>query len=234
MTYVMRLTIRLCLVVACAAHVVQANDKRKLIPDDLFRIEVLDDVRISSDGQTSAFVVQRPNTTVTSFGRPLLWGSDHADVWVASMEESKGRNITNGAKDGSGFWRPTWSPDGQALAMLSTRGGNIRLWVWQRSDGSLRPVSESGVTASLNSFLWVSNHELLFWTLPPEEQEITFSVDRKPGNRFARVVKDMAGRNACGERARKWNEGLLSRSIPFVVAVGRSRYGGDATDRKPF
>ncbi|VEP13034.1 hypothetical protein H1P_180016 [Hyella patelloides LEGE 07179] len=38
-------------------------------------------------------------------------------------------NLTNGRKKDFRYWYSAWSPDGKRLAMLSTKRGNVTLWV---------------------------------------------------------------------------------------------------------
>jgi acetyl esterase/lipase len=52
--------------------------------------------------------------------------------------------MTRGARDGRGYWCPTWSPDGQHLAMVSTQGDTVQIYVWDRVANILRRMSERG------------------------------------------------------------------------------------------
>ena len=54
------------------------------------------------------------------------------DVWVKQLDAGPLARLTY---EGTGNSRPAWSPDGQFLTFLSTRGGNIDLWT-KRADGS--------------------------------------------------------------------------------------------------
>ena len=105
--------------------------QRPMTPDDVLRLEELGDVAFSPDGAWLAYVVKRAKT-VTYHKWDFLWGNDRADIWLVPPSGGTPKNLTNGASDGSGFWLPVWSPQGNWLAMLSTRGGNVRLWVWDR------------------------------------------------------------------------------------------------------
>jgi dipeptidyl aminopeptidase/acylaminoacyl peptidase len=160
-------------------------EKRVMTPDDLFRLEAIREVVVAQDGSSVAYVIQRPMATVPTFGRMYLYGNDRADVWVVGKGATEPRNITNGRVDASSFWDPVWSPDGQWLAMLSTRGGNIRLWVWNKSSGRLDLVSERAVnlwpftvpSPDPDSFLWISSHKILFWVAPEGEKAQRLVLD---------------------------------------------------------
>ena len=115
---------------------------RKLRVEDLFSLEQIGGYYFggpfdfSSDGKTLAYVVQRAKKTATTHRQVFLTDNDRADVWVIDLPSGEPENITNGVADGAGFWQPSWSPDGRRLAMVSTRGGNVTLWVWEKETGN--------------------------------------------------------------------------------------------------
>lgn len=147
------------------------SEKRPMTPSDLFQLSALsglDQMAVSPDGEFVAYVLQRPMATGTKFGRPWLWGEDRADIWLASLKSGESANITNGATDDTGFWQPTWSPDGQWLSMFSTRGGGVRLWVWSKSTGRLEMLSPGGVDPGSpvsSNAIWISDDEMVFCDL---------------------------------------------------------------------
>ena len=154
--------------------------RKAMVPDDLFRLQTIGTVAISSAGDAAAYVVQRPSSTSPSFGRLYLWGNDRADVWVASTaDDASPRNVTNGETDGSGFWAPQWSPDGRWLAMLSTRGGNVRLWVWSKDSGTIHLLSDGGVDPRPDTFSWISGSRIVFWTLPGNHKVPSMAIDHE-------------------------------------------------------
>ena len=60
-----------------------------------------------------------------------ITGSEGAAVWVKRLPAGSVTRLTlSGASD-----RPTWSPDGRAVAYLATRGGKRTAWM-RRADGS--------------------------------------------------------------------------------------------------
>jgi len=168
------------LVLICAtAH---ADRQRPFTPDDLFKLDRLGDVVFAPDGQTFAFVRRRPSQFARLYGLPSLVGSDRADIWLASVTGGAPTNLTNGESDGSGYWMPTWSPDGARLAMLSTKGGdNVRLWVLEKATGRLTKLSERGI-APWSSPMWLDSQRLVAVTLPDGEQSLDMRVDRQAAN----------------------------------------------------
>ena len=118
--------------------------------DYLFRIEQIGryfggPFSIAPDGKMLAYVVQRAQETATLHKQEYLWGNDRADVWLVDLPAGEPRNLTSGLVDGAGYWAPTWSPDGERLAMVSTRGGSVTLWVWEKATDELRQITQGGV-----------------------------------------------------------------------------------------
>src|SRR5688572_24810531 len=142
-------TSRLAAVLTCCClgfYLCQAQQARGLRVADMFKLENFeyDSFRISPDGVAVAFGLTRPLDTARSLpaNLPLAIraleidnGHSRADIWLQEAPGRPPRNITNGLSDGSGWWEPSWSPDGQRLAMLSSRGGEVAIWIWTRSTG---------------------------------------------------------------------------------------------------
>ena len=88
----------------------RAATRRAPTPEDLYRLRVPTDPRLSPDGAFVAFTVQ----TVA----PTYDGYRHA-IWIAPTDGSHGaRQLTLGAKHDT---HPRFSPDGETLAFLSDR-----------------------------------------------------------------------------------------------------------------
>ncbi len=124
---------------------------------------------ISPDGSTIAYVVKRPRETGLVQKQDFLQANDRADIWLAPNDGStKPKNLTQGSTDGSGYWAPLWSPDSKHMALLSTKGGNVRLWVWDRAANRMTQLTERGVNPPGNSnpAFWLSNSSLLCAVLP--------------------------------------------------------------------
>ncbi len=171
------------LMLAAAALAVSALPaiaaERPLTPDDVLRLEDLGQVALSPDGEWIAYTVKRAKTV--SFHKwDYLNGDDRADVWLVPSAGGTPRRVTDGVTDGAGFWMPTWSPDGSRIAMLSSRGDNVYLWVWDRATGALRKLTERAVdTIGLGDRgpAWVSSRELFCPVLPEGERPLMMAVE---------------------------------------------------------
>lgn len=157
-----------------------AGQGRPLTPDDLFKLTELGNAAISPDGKWVAYVIKRPKITAATYQQPFLGGNDNADLWLVPASGGEPANVTNGASDGAGFWNPVWSPDSERVALLSTRGGNVRVWVFERASGQLKLVSDRGVDQ--RNPVWVSNNVLAFAVLPEGEKTQSMTVERQMGD----------------------------------------------------
>jgi dipeptidyl aminopeptidase/acylaminoacyl peptidase len=148
---------------------------RSVTLDDLFNLRQLarfygGGVAFSPKGARVAFAVQRPYSTKKLY-TDGLFGVDRSDIYVASISGGRPVRITDGASDGASYWAPSWSPDGGRLAMLSTKGGNVNLWIWKSQSGSLHQATDRAVDLSLTGaedrpYCWISPTRVLLTVLP--------------------------------------------------------------------
>lgn len=155
---------------------------RPLTPDDLFKLEEVGQAALSPDGQWLAYVIKRPKATAQVHTRPFLEGNDRGDVWLVSTSGGRPLNITNGLADGSGWWSPVWSPDSQRLAVLSTRGGNVRLWLWEKATSRLKQLTERGVDilpGQRAPFAWLNDRQLFCPVLSEGQKPNLMTVEMR-------------------------------------------------------
>jgi dipeptidyl aminopeptidase/acylaminoacyl peptidase len=148
-------------------------NQRPLTAADLSRFEQIGDHNIpfsfSADGKYLAFVVVRAEAAAAQMGQHSVFDEDRSDIWLAPVSGGRPRNITNGARDGTGYFMPVWSPDGSRLAMISTKGGGFRLWVWDKASEQTRVLTEENINywfSDERSIVWVSNEQLVCAVLP--------------------------------------------------------------------
>ena len=147
-------------------------EQRLLTPRDLSALETLSDAALSPDGHRLAYVHMRPRRTATFHKYDFLSGGDRGDVWMVEVADGGPVNLTHGADDGSGHWGPAWSPDGNRLGLLSTRGENVHAWVYDIGAATLNRLCARAVDlhSHASPLLWVSDDEVLLATLPEGER----------------------------------------------------------------
>ncbi|HYO91917.1 MAG TPA: hypothetical protein VEQ40_09780, partial [Pyrinomonadaceae bacterium] len=160
----------------------QEKPPRPLTPGDLFKLEELGQVALSPDGQWLAYVIKRQKARAKIHSRPFLEGNDRGDVWLVSASGGRPQNLTNGLTDDSGWWSPVWSPASQRIALLSTRGGNVRLWLWEKATDQLKQLTERGVDilpVQQAPIAWLNDRQLVCAVLPEGQKPNPMTVEMR-------------------------------------------------------
>ena len=163
-----QISVLMLLVASCVAHSsAQSSSLRPYTPDDMLRLEEFGETAFSSDGQSLAYVVKRAKVHGAVDGLRNLNNNEHADVWVVSINGGTPINVSNGLADGSGYWAPRWSPNGEQLSMMGTRNGKIQLYLWTKKTNQLKALTNRNVCPiSLENFdepyLWISDDKIVF------------------------------------------------------------------------
>ncbi len=158
---------------------------RPLRIDDMFEMESLGQYyggpwAFAPDGKALAFERVRAKKTLANHKWEYLWGNAGGDIWLQRAPGEKPVNLTNGVTDGSGWFSPQWSPDGKRLAMLSTRGGNVFLWVNDLDGKPPRKLTDRAVDISQvreRPYLWIDSARILCPVLPEGEQPMSMRVE---------------------------------------------------------
>ena len=88
-----------------------ATTKRAITPEDLFKLRIVSDPRLSPDETTVAYVVTRLDKDADTY---------KAAIWLVPVVGGEPRQLTSGAFRDT---NPRWSPDGKRLAFVSNREG---------------------------------------------------------------------------------------------------------------
>lgn len=129
-------------------------------------------ISLSPDGEWVAYALADPRRKESSGDlkyrfytrtgvRPDVIG---CDVWLTNVKTGRATNLTEGKGTS---WGPVWSPDSQRLAFYSDRSGAQHVWVWEKSTGQLREISNGIVRAFFN-------HEVVRWT--PDSKRVLVKV----------------------------------------------------------
>jgi len=142
---------------------------RKLEIEDLARIVVISDPRISPDGMKIAF---------TSSKMDLERDKYVSRIWIADLKENEIYSLTNGPKDSS----PRWSRSGRYIAFLGKRSmkegeKGSELWLIRIDGGEARMILKRKLPIS--KFCWLpEDKELIFLGGVGSEQEDVKIVER--------------------------------------------------------
>ena len=90
---------------------------RTIEPEDMFRLQLLLQAQLSPDGKMVANVVTRVDTKTDK---------DQFAIWLLSLQSGEARQLTTGT---ASEWNPQWSPDGNQIAFISTRGGPSQVYL---------------------------------------------------------------------------------------------------------
>ena len=158
--------------------------RRPLTVDDYFAIERLSSPRLSPDGESVAYTV-----TSTSLDR----NASESRIWTVPISGGEPLAMTAAASSAS---QPRWSPDGEYLSFLSSRGGDdgsdedpkSQVWVLRRQGGEAMQLTE-------------------------EEQGVSSYEWAPDGARLVLIMKDPAT-----DDAGKWGKmGGAAAAAPWVV-----------------
>ena len=174
--------------------------RRLLQVDDVLNLQQIGrafggPIAFTPDGRYAAIVIQRPQLT-QHFSAWSLLGNDRSDIYLLNTNSGSLINITNGLIDRAGYWAPAWSPDGSKLAMLSTKNGNVHVWIWEREMHTLRQVLNRAVdlySVVDRPFVWITSSSLLINVLPPGETTPQMLDGMRVADRTSRAWAKMRG-----------------------------------------
>ncbi len=124
----MRRKIMIGLLLVLTFALASAEERRKIIVDDYFRIKDISDIQISPDRKKIAFVKREIIPDPKKKGELKRT----RDIFMLDLEDNSLHRLTTHEK-GSSY--PRWSPDGRFLAFLSSRIKENQIWLLDMKHG---------------------------------------------------------------------------------------------------
>lgn len=138
----MKKILLLCFAFGCAINT-QAQ-KRKLNPNDVYRVKTISNSEISPDGKWILYSISIPDSAKNK---------RTSDLYMTTWDGSESFQLTH-SEEGEGS--ATFSPDGKYISYLSSKKvdsiENNQIWLMDRRGGEARQFSK--VKGDLQSYLW--------------------------------------------------------------------------------
>jgi dipeptidyl aminopeptidase/acylaminoacyl peptidase len=135
--------------------------KRSITAQDLYQIELVSEPRISPDGKTVVYAIQRVDQKTEK---------KYANLWIAPAEGGKPRQFTYGDQNDR---HPRWSPDGVQIAFLSNRQDPEKppqIYLIPFNGGEARPLSQ--IKGTIHDFSWSPDGKQLLCTVQKTDAEV--------------------------------------------------------------
>ncbi|MEU0486429.1 prolyl oligopeptidase family serine peptidase [Streptosporangium sp. NPDC006013] len=194
---------------------------------DFLTTKKLGQVVPSPDGKSVAAVVKRGPSESSRYGASFVDGNERADIWIADGA-GPARDVTHGAKDGTGHYNPVWSPDGRMLAFASTRGGDdVFLHVWDRESGEIRKLTPRGVQTMTNAsgylIQWLDSRRVIAPMVNPGRRSLEYGqwleAQRAAPKEWAKVERGKENTASVLDSSTAGRADTLDEEIAVIDAV---------------
>src|SRR5262245_46206684 len=122
---------------AVAAEAAAAG--RPITPADLLALARISDPQLSPDGARVLYTVAVPDMAANRSAR---------DVWMTTVATGESRNLTKNGRDGGA----RWSPDGKAIAFVSTRTAGTQIYLMTADGGE--PKALTSLSTGADNIVW--------------------------------------------------------------------------------
>ncbi|NOZ00111.1 MAG: S9 family peptidase [Chloroflexi bacterium] len=155
--------------------------KRAITAEDLYRLQVLSDVRIAPDGKQAVYALERVDRKTEK---------KYTNLWTVPTGGGAARQFTCGDQTDN---MPRWSPDGSRIAFLSNRSDREKppqIYLIPAGGGEARPLTS--IAGEISNLSWSPDGRKLLCTVrktDPEDLEREKDPDKKKLGVVARHYK---------------------------------------------
>ncbi|TKB97928.1 S9 family peptidase [Pedobacter cryophilus] len=140
----MKKSILFCSLIACLGVAQAQNAKRKLHPNDVYRLQSIANPQVSPEGKWVLYSVSTPDSAKNK---------KQSDLFMVSWDGKDNFQLTY-SEEGEGA--ATFSPDGKYISYLSSKKvdsvENSQIWLMDRRGGEAKQFTK--VKGDLQSYLW--------------------------------------------------------------------------------
>src|SRR5712691_3870357 len=179
----------------------QEAAKHPITFDDMIKLHRITEPQVSPDGKWVAYTVAMPDMEANR---------NASNIWAVPTAGGAAMQLTQSGHDSS----PVWSPDGKALAFLSTRSGDSQVYLLSMEGGEAHALTKVSTGA-----------EIVKWS--PDGKAIAFTSSvypdckddecnkKRDGEKEKNKVKAHVAEHLLYRHWTHWNEG--KRSHLFIV-----------------
>src|SRR5947207_7166489 len=191
----------------------QEAAKHPITFDDMIKMHRVAEPRISPDGKWVAYTVATPDMDANR---------NASNIWIVPTSGGAPSQLTQSGHDSS----PVWSPDGKALAFLSSRSGDSQVYLLSLEGGEAQRLTKLSTGADLVK--WSPDGKTIAFTssVYPDCKDDDCNSRRDAGKEKNKVKAHVA-EHLLYRHWMHWNDG--KRAHLFVVPADGSAAPRDLT-----
>jgi dipeptidyl aminopeptidase/acylaminoacyl peptidase len=156
------------------------STKRTITAEDLYRLQIISDVRISPNGKHAIYVLQRVEQKTEK---------KYANLWLVDTDKDgqPARQFTFGDHKDA---QPRWSPDGQQIAFLSNRGDKekpAQIYLIPLLGGEAQPLTS--IKGAIKDFRWSPDGSHLLCTIRKTDSDALEREDDEQKKKLGVVAR---------------------------------------------
>ncbi|HET7151961.1 MAG TPA: S9 family peptidase [Candidatus Acidoferrum sp.] len=213
-----RIVLRIGIVTAiamqlCATLLAQEAGKHPITFEDMIKMHRVNDPQISPDGKWVAYAISTPDIDANR---------NASNIWLVPTAGGPASQLTQSGHDSS----PVWSPNGKAIAFLSSRGGDSQVYLLSLEGGEAQRLTKLSTGADLVK--WSPDGKTIAFTssVYPDCKDDDCNKKRDE-EKEKNKVKAHVAEHLLYRHWTHWNDG--KRSHLFVVSADGSAAPRDLT-----